>query len=31
VAVVRYVTARWFREKEMRQRLAFLEAGQTTL
>jgi len=31
VAVVRDVTARWFREKEMRQRLAFLEAGQTTL
>lgn len=31
VAVVRDVTARWVREKEMRQRLAFLEAGQTTL
>jgi PAS domain S-box-containing protein len=31
VAVVRDVTARWIREKEMRQRLAFLEAGQTTL
>ena len=29
VAVVRDVTARWVREKEMRQRLAFLEAGQT--
>jgi PAS domain S-box-containing protein len=31
VAVVRDVTARWIREKELRQRLAFLEAGQTTL
>ncbi|HQT97047.1 MAG: histidine kinase [Deltaproteobacteria bacterium 37-65-8] len=31
VAVVRDVTARWMREKELRQRLAFLEAGQTTL
>ena len=31
VAVVRDVTARWIREKEMRLRLAFLEAGQTTL
>ena len=31
VAVVRDVTARWVREKELRQRLAFLEAGQTTL
>jgi PAS domain S-box-containing protein len=31
VAVVRNVTARWIREKEMRQRLAFLEAGQTAL
>ena len=31
VAVVRDVTARWVREKEMRLRLAFLEAGQTTL
>jgi PAS domain S-box-containing protein len=30
-AVVRDVTARWVREKELRQRLAFLEAGQTTL
>ena len=29
VAVVRDVTARWIREKELRQRLAFLEAGQT--
>ena len=29
VAVVRDVTARWVREKELRQRLAFLEAGQT--
>ena len=29
VAVVRNVTARWIREKELRQRLAFLEAGQT--
>jgi hypothetical protein len=28
VAVVRNVTARWIREKELRQRLAFLEAGQ---
>jgi len=31
VAVVRDVTARWNREKLLRQRLAFLEAGQTTL
>jgi PAS domain S-box-containing protein len=31
VAVVRDVTARWIREKELRQRLAFLEAGQTSL
>ena len=31
VAVVRDVTAKWIREKELRQRLAFLEAGQTTL
>jgi PAS domain S-box-containing protein len=31
VAVVRDVTARWIREKDLRQRLAFLEAGQTTL
>jgi len=31
VAVVRDVTARWVREKQMRLRLAFLEAGQTTL
>lgn len=31
VAVVRDVTARWLREKELRQRLAFLEAGQTAL
>ena len=31
VAVVRDVTARWTREKDLRQRLAFLEAGQTTL
>ncbi len=31
VAVVRDVTARWIREKELRRRLAFLEAGQTTL
>ena len=30
-AVVRDVTARWVREKELRQRLAFMEAGQTTL
>ena len=29
VAVVRDVTARWIREKELRQRLAFLEAGQS--
>jgi PAS domain S-box-containing protein len=29
VAVVRNVTARWIREKVLRQRLAFLEAGQT--
>ena len=31
VAVVRDVTARWTREKDLRQRLAFLEAGETTL
>ena len=31
VAVVRDVTAKWVREKEMRLRLAFLEAGETTL
>ena len=31
VAVLRDVTARWVREKELRRRLAFLEAGQTTL
>lgn len=31
VAVVRDVTARWAREKELRRRLEFLEAGQTTL
>jgi PAS domain S-box-containing protein len=31
VAVLRDVTARWVREKEMRRRLAFLESGQTTL
>jgi PAS domain S-box-containing protein len=31
VAVVRDVTARWVREKGLRQYLAFLEAGQTTL
>jgi len=29
VAVLRDVTAKWIREKELRQRLAFLEAGQT--
>ena len=29
VAVVRDVTARWIREKELRRKLAFLEAGQT--
>ena len=29
VAVVRDVTARWNRDKALRQRLAFLEAGQT--
>lgn len=29
VAVVRDVTARWVREKELRRKLAFLEAGQT--
>jgi len=29
VAVVRDVTARWMREKELRRKLAFLEAGQT--
>ena len=28
VAVVRDVTARWMREKELRRKLAFLEAGQ---
>ena len=31
VAILRDVTAKWVREKELRQRLAFLEAGQTTL
>jgi len=31
VAVVRDITARWTREKELRRRLEFLEAGQTTL
>jgi PAS domain S-box-containing protein len=31
VAVIRDVTARWVREKQMRLRMAFLEAGQTTL
>jgi PAS domain S-box-containing protein len=31
VAILRDVTAKWIREKELRQRLAFLEAGQTTL
>ena len=31
VAILRDVTARWVREKELRRRLAFLEAGQTTL
>jgi PAS domain S-box-containing protein len=31
VAVVRDVTARWIREKELRQRLAILTPGQTTL
>jgi len=31
VAVLRDVTAKWIREKELRQRLAFLEAGQTEL
>jgi len=31
VAVVRDVTARWIREKDLRRRLASLEAGQTTL
>lgn len=30
VAVVRDVTARWHREKSLRDRIAFLEAGQTT-
>jgi PAS domain S-box-containing protein len=30
-AVLRDVTARWMREKDLRRRLAFLEAGQTTL
>ena len=29
VAVIRDVTARWSREKELRRRLAFLTAGQT--
>jgi PAS domain S-box-containing protein len=29
VAVARDVTARWIREKELRRKLAFLEAGQT--
>ena len=29
VAVVRDVTARWAREKELRRKLAFLEAGRT--
>jgi PAS domain S-box-containing protein len=29
-AVVRDVTARWHRERSMRQKIAFLEAGQTT-
>ena len=29
VAVVRDVTARWIREKELRRKLAFLDAGQT--
>ena len=28
---VRDVTARWIREKELHRRMAFLEAGQTTL
>jgi hypothetical protein len=31
VAVVRDVTAKWIREKELRQRLAILTPGQTTL
>ena len=31
VAILRDVTAKWIREKELRQRLALLEAGQTTL
>ncbi|HEY6096753.1 MAG TPA: PAS domain S-box protein [Candidatus Deferrimicrobium sp.] len=31
VAVVRDVTARWVRDRELRRRLAFLESGQTTL
>jgi PAS domain S-box-containing protein len=31
VAVVRDVTARWVREKELLLRLEFLETGQTTL
>jgi PAS domain S-box-containing protein len=31
VAVIRDVTAKWYRERLMRQRIAFLEAGQTAL
>ena len=31
VAVVRDVTARWYRERLMRQKIAFLEAGQATM
>lgn len=31
VAVVRDVTAKWYRERLMRERIAFLEAGQTSL
>jgi len=31
VAVIRDMTAKWIREKELRLRLAFLEDGQTTL
>ena len=31
VAVVRDVTAKWYRERLMRQKIASLEAGQTTL
>ena len=31
VAVVRDVTARWIRDKGLPRRMAFLEAGQTTL